>query len=93
MITPSEGGSLTSPDHSEIGSRPSHSGISIPEKSVCAEDVLAPKPAEEKPVKAAIVTSELDDNRLVLSNHLQISIIIFISRRLFYEVVGSDIYF
>ncbi len=57
IITPSEGGSLTSPDHSEAGS-----------KQVNPEDFTAVSCSEEKhhqQVKAALVTVELDNNRHV----------------------------
>ena len=64
VITPSEGGSLTSPDHSEAGS-----------KQVNPEDFTTMSRSEEKqlqqPVKAALVTVELDNNRYLFPNNLK----------------------
>jgi hypothetical protein len=61
IITPSEGGSLTSPDQPDA--------VSGFERPANPEDSFAPKFGDEKPaqpvhpVKAAVVTSELDQVR------------------------------
>ena len=72
VITPSEGGSLTSPDNSETGFKPVNPDLTS-SKPVYSEESSRQnndrqqqqQQQQQQPVKAAVVTSELDDNRFV----------------------------
>ena len=58
VITPSEGGSLTSPDCSEAGPKPVSVGKEPPVSSP-----ISSFPPRQVPAQAAVVTSELDEDR------------------------------